>query len=65
MLSESWRSSEIRVVAGGVVVGFHCTLYLYRAIAGVPSAKQALSITAITANHGPRGILEVCVLELL
>ena len=25
MLSECWRSSGIRVVAGGVVVGLHCT----------------------------------------
>ena len=27
MLSELWRTSGIRVVAGGVVAGFHCTHY--------------------------------------
>ena len=28
MLSELWRSSGIRVVEGGVVAGFHCSVCL-------------------------------------
>ena len=36
MLSEFWRSSGIRVVAGGVVAGFHC-IYNYQDILGLLS----------------------------